>query len=323
MSSKERVLTALRCQKPDRVPFMELGIDYVVGQRLLKKEQYHPGELAEFLCLDGIGTGLYPVIYVQRRTDETGRSFIVGGLIRDRSDLSMIDPGDSTDESRYDQVKQFVDKHGDKYAIFAATNIGLDPLLLSMGPENFAYALADDIRLVEEILDIYTEWSAETVTRLQQCGIDIIWFTDDIAFNSSMMFSPEFFREVAKPRLARVMDQVKVPAIFHSDGFILPVIEDLIDLGFSGIHPLDPCAVDIEQVKETYGSRICLIGNIDLRYALVNGHPHEVEQEVRDRVTRIGRDGGYILSSANTITGYCKDENILAMRDALLKYGAV
>ena len=162
LSSKERVLTALRCQKPDRVPFMELGIDYVVGQRLLKKEQYHPGELAEFLCLDGIGTGLYPVIYVQRRTDETGRSFIVGGLIRDRSDLSMIDPGDSTDESRYDQVKQFVDKHGDKYAIFAATNIGLDPLLLSMGPENFAYALADDIRLVEEILDIYTEWSAES-----------------------------------------------------------------------------------------------------------------------------------------------------------------
>lgn len=323
MTSKERVLTALRCQKPDRVPFMELGVDYVVGQRLLRKERYDQGELAEFLCLDGIGTGLYPTIYVERRTDETGRSFIVGGQIKDRSDLSMVDPGDPTDQFRYDQVKKFVDKHGDRYAIFAATNIGLDPLLLSMGPESFAYALVDDPKLVEEILDIYAEWSAEVVTRLQQCGVDIIWFTDDIAFNSSMMFSPEFFREVAKPRLARVMDRVKVPAIFHSDGFILPIIDDLIELGFSGIHPLDPCAVDIEQVKEKYGSRICLVGNIDLRYTLVNGKPHEVEQEVKDRVTRIGRDGGYILSSANTITSYCKDENILAMRDALLKYGAV
>ncbi len=302
---------------------MELGVDYVVGQRLLKKERYDQGELAEFLCLDGIGVGLYPTIYVERRTDETGRSFVVGGQIKDRSDLGMVNPGDPTDESRYDQVKKFVDKHGDRYAIFAATNIGLDPLLLSMGPESFAYALVDDPGLVEEILDRYAEWSAEVVTRLQQCGVDIIWFTDDIAFNSSMMFSPEFFREVAKPRLAMVMSQVKIPAIFHSDGFILPIIDDLIELGFSGIHPLDPCAVDIEQVKEKYGSRICLIGNIDLRYTLVNGQPHEVEQEVKDRVTRIGRDGGYILSSANTITSYCKDENVLAMRDALLKYGAV
>jgi len=85
LTSKERVLTALRCQKPDRVPFMELGVDYVVGQRLLKKERYDQGELAEFLCLDGIGTGLYPTIYVERRTDETGRSFIVGGQIKDRA----------------------------------------------------------------------------------------------------------------------------------------------------------------------------------------------------------------------------------------------
>lgn len=302
---------------------MELGIDHVAGQRLLGKEQYDPGELAEFLCLDGIGTGLYPTIYVQRKTDGTGRSFIVGGLVKDRSNLSMVDPGSPADPSRYDQVRRFVDRHGDRYAVFAATNIGLDPLLLSMGPEGFAYALADDSGLVEEVLDIYTQWSAETVTRLQDCGVDIIWFTDDIAFNGSMMFSPEFFHEVAKPRLARVMDRVRVPTIFHSDGFILPVLEDLIDLGFNGIHPLDPGAVDIEQVKEMYGSRICLIGNIDLRYTLVNGHPGEVEREVRDRVTRIGHDGGYILSSANTITSYCSDQNILAMRDALLKYGSV
>ena len=78
---------------------------------------------------------------------------------------------------------------------------------------------------------------------------------------------------------------------------------------------------DIEQVKKEYGSRVCLIGNIDLSYTLVNGTIEEVKNEVRSRIEKIGYNGGYILSSANSITSYCKTENILAMRDALLEYG--
>jgi uroporphyrinogen decarboxylase len=258
-----------------------------------------------------------------RKVSGDGRDYIVGGLLRERSDLGMIKLGNPKDEMLYDEVKRFVDRNGKKYAVFAATNIGLDPLLLGMGLDNFAYALIDDPGLIDEILDIYTDWTSEVVIRLQKAGVDMIWFTDDIAFNTSLMFSPDFFKEIAKPKLKKVMDNVKIPSLFHSDGYILPVMDDLIELGVNGIHPMDPCALDIEKVKQQYGNRVCLVGNIDLRYTLVNATAEEVRQEVKQRIEKIGYNGGYIISSANTITRYCRNENILAMRDAILEYGAL
>jgi len=86
---------------------------------------------------------------------------------------------------------------------------------------------------------------------------------------------------------------------------------------------MDPCAVDINDIKNRYGSKICLLGNIDLRHTLVTGTTKEVEEEVKDRINKIGYNGGYIISSANTITNYCKTENVLAMRDAIEKFGYI
>jgi uroporphyrinogen decarboxylase len=80
--------------------------------------------------------------------------------------------------------------------------------------------------------------------------------------------------------------------------------------------------MDIAEVKKRYGGRICLMGNIDLHYTLTRGTPEETEAEVKRRIEEVGPGGGYILASANSLTAYCKPENVLAMNRALLKYGA-
>jgi uroporphyrinogen-III decarboxylase len=89
----------------------------------------------------------------------------------------------------------------------------------------------------------------------------------------------------------------------------------------NGIANLEPNAMDIAEVKKRYGRRVCLMGNIDLHYTLTQGTPEETEKEVRRRIEDAGPGGGYILASANSLTAYCKPENILAMHQALLKYG--
>ena len=76
----------------------------------------------------------------------------------------------------------------------------------------------------------------------------------------------------------------------------------------------------IDYVKQKYGAQVCLIGNIDLDYTLTLGTEEEVEREVRDRIEKVGRGGGYIISSANSITNYCKLENIRAMARTVEKY---
>lgn len=78
--------------------------------------------------------------------------------------------------------------------------------------------------------------------------------------------------------------------------------------------------MDIEAVKRDYGQRVCLIGNIDLHYTLTQGTPAEVKAEVKQRIATIGKGGGYMISSANSITSYCKVENVWAMVNAVRTY---
>jgi uroporphyrinogen decarboxylase len=121
------------------------------------------------------------------------------------------------------------------------------------------------------------------------------------------------YEEFIQPYQMIVAKQMKKPWVFHSDGNVLPILDALLKLGMSALHPIQPSAMDINKIKKEYGGKVCIIGNIDLDYTLTLGTPEEVEREVRDRLEKIGRGGGYIISSANTITNYCKLENVKAM----------
>jgi uroporphyrinogen decarboxylase len=79
--------------------------------------------------------------------------------------------------------------------------------------------------------------------------------------------------------------------------------------------------MDIGKLKAKYGERVCIVGNIDLDYTLPRGTPAEVDAEVKKRIETAGKGGGYIISSANSITDYCKLENVWAMSRAIKKYG--
>lgn len=316
MNSKERVLCALRGEKPDKTPFMELAVDNIFGGI-----PYTYENIVNILGLDGFGERIYPKIYVETKTGSDGVDYITGGKITGSADMGTVDPGDAwKDDRNFDNFRRVVDAIGKEHFVFGATNIGLDPMLLNFGMDNFAYTLMDEPQVVEQMLDIYTEWTIRVVEKIQKTGVDAIWFTDDIAFNTSLMFSPDFFREICKPRMKKVMEAVHLPVIYHSDGNISEVIPDLIEIGINAIHPNEPGAMDIELNKKIYGNKICLIGNLDLRSTLVTSPVEDVEKEVFHLLETVGEQGGYIMSSSNSITRYCKLENVKAIRPAIDKY---
>jgi uroporphyrinogen decarboxylase len=155
---------------------------------------------------------------------------------------------------------------------------------------------------------------------LQPLGFDFITAYDDIAYNSGPMFSPQVLRELFLPRLKRLADTIKIPWVYHSDKDLGRIFDDLLILGMNGINPFQPPVMDIEKYKEDYGDRICLWGNIDLVYTLSHGTVEEVEAEVKQRIKKMAPGGGYILASANSITEFCKPENVLAMAETKNKY---
>ena len=129
------------------------------------------------------------------------------------------------------------------------------------------------------------------------------------------MVSPALFRELMMPRFRRVAEKVTKPWIVHSDGNIVPLIEDLLSLGISGLHALEPEALDIREVKRRWGGRVCLIGNVSL-VTLGRGTTEQVVAEATGLIQDLGGNGGYMLSSSNSIASYLPVENVLALSRA-------
>jgi uroporphyrinogen decarboxylase len=94
----------------------------------------------------------------------------------------------------------------------------------------------------------------------------------------------------------------------------------LISLGIAGLHPNEKGAMDIRAMKREHGNRICLLGNVDLNI-LGLGTPQDVQQEVYELIQDVGPGGGYIVTSGNTLAGYLRPENVLALSRAVQAYG--
>jgi uroporphyrinogen-III decarboxylase len=334
MTSRQRVLTALHRRQPDRVPYCELGIDRALAQRLmgwgqpasqasnLEANAYSVGEakaLAAFLHLDNICYVLRAPVYAKKEAGQDGRLFYGEGLIKSQADLPLLQLPDPYEDVLYAEAEQFARQKGE-YAAWFVTRIGIFPTMLSMGTENFCVALYDNRPFIETVLDRYCDWIAVVAGRVCQLGFDVFVSTDDMAFNTAPFFSPKVFRDLVLPRYRRAAKNITLPWIIHSDGNLLPFVDDLVSVGIAGLHPNEKGAMDIRAMKRTYGDRLCLLGNVDLNL-LGMGSPDAVDREVRELIRDVGPGGGYIVTSGNSLAGYLLPDNVLALSRAVQQYG--
>ena len=327
MNSRERVLAALNMQIPDKVPFFDY-FDDNIRRKLAGEDALDEAKFAKAIKMDAIYIEDYCAPFfceshTQTTPDNHEREYIGEGLIKSEKALSLMTLPDPHDESYYDAAKKFVEQYGDSdLALYAALRpFGLFTTIFSMGYIDFSYALYENRSLVEEVFDRYMEWNMVVVEKLQQCGFDFLVCYNDMAYRSGPMISPQIFRELFLPKMQVLANTIKLPWAFHSDGDLTMVFDDLLTLNMNAINPIEPGAMDIYKIKEKYGKQVCLWGNVDLRYTLTQGTPDEAAAETKDLIEKIGKDGGYILASANSITDYCKPENVWAMINAKEQYG--
>ncbi|MGA2958729.1 MAG: uroporphyrinogen decarboxylase family protein [Thermodesulfobacteriota bacterium] len=335
MTSRERVMAALKREEPDRVPFCELAVDRSLAERLMgwpvsgaaavgsiTTNLYTVKEtkaLATFLGCDCISYLLRAPTYAQVLVGKEGRAFAGEGMIKTEADLERIQLPDPRKDDFYREAEHFAKNKGD-FALTFVTRMGMLQTILSMGMENFSLSLYTNRPLVEKMLDIYFDWMAVVAGRISQLGFDIFWTTDDFAHKTGLFFSPSIFREVMAPRYKRVLDQLTIPWFLHSDGNITEALDILIDLGVAATHPNEKGPMDIRAIKRKYGDKICLIGNLDLNI-LGMGTPEETDREVRELIRDLAPGGGYMISSGNSLASYLKPECVLAMARAIRKYG--
>ncbi len=242
--------------------------------------------------------------------------------LSDDAAIRSYRPPDPTRPSLYTAVERTVRDFGRDYWVVGSCQTTLWETAIALrGFEKLMMDLCDDPERVGRILDIPQEYHRVVCRRLVELGVDMVWLGDDLGAQSSMIMSPETWRAVLKPRFAALIAELKGmnPALkiaYHTDGFVEPVIDELVEIGIDVLHPVQPACMDPAALKRRFGDRLSFMGTVDEQHTLPFGSVDDVRREVEERIRTVGRDGGLILGPTHHVQLDTPLENLLALVDA-------
>jgi uroporphyrinogen decarboxylase len=336
VTGKERILTALERREPDVVPTFEWFIDVSVCQALTGSDD--PLTVVEQLDLDGCNVRPdYDQELLDTTTllDEWGiERKLTGDVlpavskspipdIRGHRNYQFPDPEAA---HRFASLERAVDRFGDEKAIVLNLRDGFSDIRDLLGYEAALMSMLQEPQRFSELLQRSVEYNLRlAAVGRERYGVEIVATTDDVAMATGMLMRPATYFELLGPKFRQVIQgyqELGYVCIKHCDGNVNAVIDFWIDAGIDCLDPIDPGGgYTMAAVKEKYGDRICLKGNIDCAGALCDGTPEQVDEEVRQCILAGGRGGGLIVSSSNTIHRGVNPENYRAMVDAIRRYG--
>jgi len=176
------------------------------------------------------------------------------------------------------------------------------------------------------LLDIVTEMMAGSAHRLAHYDIDVLWLADDFGTQRGLMMRPKTWRTWFKQRLRTVIAAAKAvrPNLliaFHSDGKIDEIIPDLIEIGVDVLNPLQPEVMDLSAIKREFGKHLAFWGGLGTQTTLPFGSPAKVRQTVRDLITTVGVDGGFLIAPTHVVEPEVPWEDIIAFVEAVEEFG--
>lgn len=339
LTNSERVFRALERRQPDMVPHYEQGIHPKVMNAILPGGSYE--EFIEHMDWDALihrdrsflreeTLNENPRITrnewgaIKRYTQEY-TPIPVEAPIKSEKDLETYKPPDPDDDLRFSQIRQWVKRYKGERAIIAFVT---DPNSISsdiMGFEERLIAFYTNPELVLAVQQIVLEYSLRYIKNCIEAGAEIVHISGDWAYKNGPMFSREHSEKFVLPPFNAIVREAKKRGAYvtkHSDGNCWSFLDDLVEVGVDGFHPVDPRAdMEISEVKQTYGKKLCLIGNVDCAYTLCFGTVEDVRKETKEVIRKAGIGGGLILGSSNTIHSAVKPENYVEMVNTLRTYG--
>lgn len=334
MDSKTRVLNAINLKDPDRIPIFVTFVPEV-ELKLFKKYGFRNNELLAFMGNDivvvniGVSDSFGKIDGGDYKTDEwqigwknvtykmgTYTEIISRPLEKaSLADLKKYKVPNALDDSRYEKVYELKEKFKRHSTMVDLTCTVFEISHYLRGMENLLIDMTVNKKFVHYLFDKVLQFYIPAAKKIAQIGIDIIWIGDDVGMQTGMLISPEIFREFLKERYKLLINEIKktnktVKIAFHSDGYIIPVIEDLIEVGIDILNPIQPNCMNPAQVKKDYGSRLCFMGTIDEQHTLPFGTMDDLKKEIDDRIKVIGLNGGLIIGPSHNIQNDTEIEKI-------------
>lgn len=229
-------------------------------------------------------------------------------------------------ESPRDTFLRLQQKVGDNTVIFPVESpVGLDIAHFRAGLELFSYAYADNPTLISQWLEALNWAEIQRVHETADADLSPVALVyADQADKNQTIFSPAFLRREFFPRLVKLVEAWHahgIKVIFHSDGNLWKVLDDLKAADVDGLNPLEPLShMYAGDVRAQYPDWI-LVGGIDASQLLPFASPDEVRAAVRRTIDDAGRHGKLWLGSSTEIHPGIPVANALAMWDEIESYG--
>jgi uroporphyrinogen decarboxylase len=175
------------------------------------------------------------------------------------------------------------------------------------------------------ILDKITDFACTKASAYAEAGVDILSLGDDIGTQNSIMIDVGLWEKWLKPRLSKVIDtardiNLEILIFYHSCGYIIPFIDQLIEIGVDILNPIQPECMEFNEVHDLVGDRVSFWGTIGTQQVLPFGTAEQVRLESLSRLQKCGEKGGICLGPTHLVEPEVPWENLLAIKEAISEY---
>jgi uroporphyrinogen decarboxylase len=239
----------------------------------------------------------------------------------DATDLDAFPWPDPDAASLLDKAAAAIAADADRHFVVPNFGFALFERAWSLrGFDEFLMDLACEPEWAADLLDRITEIQTTLARRFVALGVDGGYFGDDYGAQKSLLFSPALWRQLIKPRLARmfaVFRDAGLPVILHSDGDIWPILPDLVDIGLTCLNPVQPEVLDHARLYREFGNHLSFYGGLSTQSVLPNGSPDEVRAATAACIRDLAPDGtGLVLGPSHRMQSDIPLENVVAMLEA-------
>jgi uroporphyrinogen decarboxylase len=338
MTSRERVLTALRHEQPDRTP-RDFWAEPPAWNRLLAHAGHDDkDELLDALGIDvrhleapapperAIGGGTFQNFWGERficqPTPWGPMREDTQGALADASSLAELEAFDWPTPDCLDrsQLKEQCRRYEQHALLYGFADVWQRAALVR-GWEAMFLDMAERPEWVHFLCRTFTDFYLEDYTRAAETTggrIDLYLVISDLGSQHGPLISLGMFRQFVAPYLKEMVERIHRlggRAMFHSCGMVRPFIPDLIGLGVDVLDPIQPTGPEMEPegLKRDFGDRLSFHGGLDMQNLLPRATPAQVEAEARRYCEVAGAGGGYILGPAHLFQPDVPPENVMAL----------
>jgi uroporphyrinogen decarboxylase len=300
MTPKERVIAAFELRQPDDiVPTFELEFqltDEYLGKNFRSYDNLTGKELERAIKYNA-------ELYVE---------------IAEKLDYSILRSGDIR------LMKEWVKMGVGKNYLICGEADGTMAIPNGENMVEVARRLFDEPDAVKRGLEQSANNAIESGQRQIDAGAECLTMCADYCFNNGPFLSPPMFAQFVTPYLHRVIEAHKANGAYtikHTDGDIMPILDQLVSCGPNALHSLDPQAgVDLAEVKRLVGDKVCLAGNVNCGL-MQTGTDEEVRQNIIYSITHGKPGGSYIFCTSNVAFKGMPLERYLLMMELRQQYG--